>query len=97
MAHPSSIIDFLPRFEEFSKKQSQLNVETRFYFFFLQVLTDAPIPMPILPPDLTVREICEGNESRLLELWTVDIVDALLQLIVDTVDGSEIPNSLGWC
>ena len=63
------IIDFLPGFEEFSKKAVAAE--------FLQVLTDAPIPMPILPPDLTVREICEGNESRLLELWTVDIVDAL--------------------
>ena len=29
--------------------------------YAIQVLTDAPIPMPILPPDLTVREICEGN------------------------------------
>ena len=29
-----------------------------------QVLTDAPIPTPILPPDLTVREVCEGNDSR---------------------------------
>ena len=29
----------------------------------MQVLTDAPMPMPILPPDLLVREVCEGNAA----------------------------------
>lgn len=29
--------------------------------YAIQVLTDAPMPMPILPPDLVVREVSEGN------------------------------------
>ncbi|CAJ1386156.1 unnamed protein product [Effrenium voratum] len=29
--------------------------------YAVQVLTDAPMPTPILPPGLAVREVCEGN------------------------------------
>ena len=28
-----------------------------------QVLTDAPMPTPIIPPELTVRQVSEGNAA----------------------------------
>ena len=32
------------------------------------MLTDAPMPSPIIPPELTVREVCEGNDAWFLFL-----------------------------
>ena len=29
--------------------------------YAMKALTDLPMPLQILPPELTVREVCEGN------------------------------------
>ena len=39
-----------------------------------EVLTDAPMPMPILPSDLIVREVSEGNATWTCFIQTTDTV-----------------------